>query len=111
LLKYFFKNNGQIKKVKIIRTSTYESKGFGYIEFYNENDASQVFINIDREKLILYGKKMMILPFSPKPKFSKKTKNQPDSEKLMKSRKSIIINLILMICLLTFFSKYFLDST
>lgn len=68
LISRFFGKYGKIKRAKIIRDSQNNSKGFGYIEFFNENDATQMLINANPDKLVLKDRTMIIQKFISKQK-------------------------------------------
>lgn len=70
MLSKFFSKYGKIKKAEIIRDTKNESKGVGYVQFYNENDVSQLFNIIQLDPLILINRKVIISPFVIKPKNS-----------------------------------------
>ena len=74
LLRKFFAKFGQVKKCKIIRDSlTSKSKGFGYVEFINESDASGLF-SAKKEEIILNDREIKFDFYREKPKTSKKKK-------------------------------------
>jgi RNA recognition motif-containing protein len=74
MLKRFFSKFGEVKKCKIIRDSnTTKSKGFGFVEFFNENDAASVF-NAPKDDLILSNREIKIDYFREKQN-KKKTRN------------------------------------
>ena len=66
LISRFFAKYGKIKRAKIIRDTQNNSKGFGYIEFYNENDATQMLINANPDQLVLKERLMIIRKFISK---------------------------------------------
>ena len=68
MLSKIFSKYGTIKKVKIIRNSTNESKEIGYIEFHNGNDVTQLLNGIQFDPLILNKRKLLIQAFVSKSK-------------------------------------------
>ena len=81
LLSRFFSKYGKIKKAKVIRDShTNKSKGFGYIEFFEENSASEMLKNANPADLTLKERLMTIHQFEKKVKPSNNRSRQPQSK-------------------------------
>lgn len=85
LLERFLSRYGRIKKAKIIRDSlTNKSKGFGYVEFFNEEDAIKMITNANPNDLMLKERQMIIRQFINKhkaPHHRKKTISQNKTDK------------------------------
>jgi RNA recognition motif-containing protein len=69
LLSRIFSKYGKIKRVKVIRDShTNKSKGFGYVEFFDESSASNMLTNANPTDLLLKERVMTIRQFEIKVK-------------------------------------------
>lgn len=85
-LKKFFTKYGQIKRCKIVRNNkTNESRGFGYVEFFNEADAARV-IEAKKEELVFFDRTLNVQYFveknliKPKKRFENLTLNNQSAK-------------------------------